>query len=69
MKFSAAVFAAMAVSVGAFTPGSSKGFAQAPSGLMIPEQLKNKDGSLWTPTNMVAGGAERAVGQDYYEGA
>mmetsp|Transcript_9673 Transcript_9673/g.20952 ORF Transcript_9673/g.20952 Transcript_9673/m.20952 type:complete len:275 (-) Transcript_9673:381-1205(-) len=70
MKFSAAIFAAMAVSsVGAFTPGSSKGFAQAPSGLMIPEQLKNKDGSLWTPTNMVAGGAERAVGQDYYEGA
>ena len=71
MKFGTAVLAVVASvatsGVQAFSP-SGKGFTQASSGLMIPEQLKNKDGSLWTP-NMVAGGAERAVGQEYYEGA
>jgi len=71
MKFCMAVIAVVASvatsGVDAFSP-SGKGFAQAPSGLMVPQQLKNKEGSLWTP-NMVAGGAERAVGQEYYEGA
>jgi len=72
MKFCTAVLAVVAsvatIRVEAFSP-SGKGFSQAPSGLMIPQQLQNKDGSLWTPPNMVAGGAERAVGQEYYEGA
>ena len=71
MKFCTAILAVVAAvatsGVEAFSP-SGKGYAQTPSGLMVPEQLKNKDGSLWTP-NMVAGGAERAVGQEYYEGA
>ena len=69
MKFCTAILAVVAsVATSRVEAFSPKGFAQAPSGLMIPEQLKNKDGSLWTP-NMVAGGAERAVGQEYYEGA
>lgn len=69
MKFCTAILAVVAsVATSGVEAFSPKGFAQAPSGLMIPEQLKNKDGSLWTP-NMVAGGAERAVGQEYYEGA
>lgn len=71
MKFCTAILAVVAAvatsGVEAFSP-SGKGYAQTPSGLMVPEQLKNNDGSLWTP-NMVAGGAERAVGQEYYEGA
>jgi hypothetical protein len=71
MKFCTAILAVAASvatsGVEAFSP-SGKGFSQTPSGLMIPQQLQNKDGSLWTP-NMVAGGAERAVGQEYYEGA
>jgi hypothetical protein len=71
MKFCTAILAVVASvatsGVNAFTP-NGKDFSQAPSGLMIPKQLQNKDGSLWTP-NMVAGGAERAVGQEYYEGA
>ena len=69
MKFCTAILAVVASVSGvqAFTP-NGKDFTQSPSGLMIPKQLQNKDGSLWTP-NMVAGGAERAVGQEYYEGA
>jgi len=71
MKFCTAILAVVASvatsGVEAFSP-NGKGFTQSPSGLMIPQQLQNKDGSLWTP-NMVAGGAERAVGQEYYEGA
>lgn len=71
MKFCTAILAVVASvatsRVNAFTP-NGKDFSQAPSGLMIPKQLQNKDGSLWTP-NMVAGGAERSVGQEYYEGA
>jgi len=71
MKFCTAILAVVgsiaSSGVDAFSP-SGKGFTQAPSGLMIPQQLQNKDGSLWTPS-MVAGGAERSVGQEYYEGA
>lgn len=71
MKFYTAILAVAASvatsGVQAFSP-NGKDFTQSPSGLMIPKQLQNKDGSLWTP-NMVAGGAERAVGQEYYEGA
>ena len=71
MKFCTAVlgvFAAAASTVSAFSP-NGKGFAPNQSGLMIPQQLQNKDGSLWTPPSMVAGGAERSMGQEYYEGA
>ena len=70
MKFCTAILAVVAAAssgVSAFSP-SAKGFVANDSGLMIPKQLQNKDGSLMTP-NMVAGGAERAVGQEYYEGA
>jgi len=67
--------AASAVSsVNAFSP---TGFAPNQSGLMIPQQLLDQKGD-WSKNvnninsmspNMVAGGAERSVGQEYYEGA
>ena len=66
--------AASAVSsVNAFSP---TGFAPNQSGLMIPQQLLDQKGD-WSKNvnninsmspNMVAGGAERSVGQEYYEG-
>lgn len=62
-----------ATSVNAFSPA---GFVPNQSGLMIPQQLLDQKGD-WSKnvnninnmaSNMVAGGAERSVGQEYYEG-
>jgi hypothetical protein len=81
MKFNVAVVGLFAVlgctDVSAFSP---RNFVSNKSGLMIPiignlkeqqQQEKEKQQSpLWRPPmKMVAGGAERAYGQEYYEGA
>ena len=79
MKFcTSAVVGFLAVassSVNAFTP--TAGFAvENKSGLMIPKQLLDQKGDWSKNVNninnmapsMVAGGAERSVGQEYYEG-
>jgi len=62
--------------VSAFSP---TGFVPNQSGLMVPQQLQQKgvgqkgqgdgEGGYIKNMNMVAGGAERAMGQEYYEGA
>jgi hypothetical protein len=78
MKFYAAVVALSAVLAGtevsAFSP---RNFISNKSGLMVPstgtsmeQQQQQQQSSLWIPPmKMVAGGAERAYGQEYYEGA
>lgn len=81
MKFGTATIvavigAAVAASMGtttqveAFSP--SKGLASTKAGILVPEQSNSNSSPLWRPpkTNidMVAGGAERAAGQEYYEG-
>ena len=68
MKFlSAAVLCLVASTAQAFSP---KAFIPRPgSGVLVPGGSDNNDGELWRPPmNMVAGGAERAYGQEYYEG-
>ena len=69
MKFlSAAILCLVAGTANAFSP---KTFVPRPgSGVLVPGGDSNKnDGELWRPPmNMVAGGAERAYGQEYYEG-
>jgi hypothetical protein len=75
MKFYAAVVALSAVLAGtevsAFSP---RNFISNKSGLMVPStgtsMEQQQQSSLWIPPmKMVAGGAERAYGQEYYEGA
>lgn len=68
MKIAAAVLCALATSVSAFSP--QKGFVSRKSGLIVPPSAQDEQSSspLVAP-NMVAGGAERAYGQEYYEGA
>ena len=62
-----------ASSADAFSPKTN--FAANKNGLIVPssESTNDKQQStgLWTPNamKMVAGGAERAYGQEYYEGA
>jgi len=69
--------AATSGGVSAFSP---TGFVPNQSGLMVPQQLQQKGGpgqqqkgeggeGYIKNMNMVAGGAERAMGQEYYEGA
>ena len=68
MKFlSAAILCLVASTAQAFSP---KAFVPRPgSGVLVPGSSENNDGELWRPPmNMVAGGAERAYGQEYYEG-
>lgn len=65
MKIVAAAFCALAVGASAFSP--HKGFVSRKSGLIVPES-EQPSSPLVTP-NMVAGGAEKAYGQEYYEGA
>jgi hypothetical protein len=79
MKFYSAVVAclfAASVSVEQASAFSPRNYAPNKSGLMVPNsnegsstQQSSKSG-LWTPNamKMVAGGAERAYGQEYYEG-
>ena len=69
MKIKAAVLCLLASGAQAFSP---KGFVPNKSGLMVPPTSSQDDSNspLWRPPmNMVAGGAERAYGQEYYEGA
>ena len=70
MKFSAAALCLLATgTASAFSP---KPFVSRNSGLMVPQSSSEDPASnsplLWRPPNMVAGGAERAYGQEYYEG-
>jgi len=62
--------AATSGKVSAFSP---TGFVPNQSGLMVPQgpgqQPKEGDAGYIKNMNMVAGGAERAMGQEYYEGA
>lgn len=79
MKFSQAVWGFVAFASGggcgvnAFSPS---GFVPNQSGLMVPQQLQQQqqkqfnNNNIASNINMVGtGGAERAVGQEYYEGA
>jgi hypothetical protein len=75
MKFRSAVAGLFAVlgctDVSAFSP---RNVVANKSGLMVPSASTLKElqqqSPLWRPPmNMVAGGAERAYGQEYYEGA
>mmetsp|Transcript_20420 Transcript_20420/g.50063 ORF Transcript_20420/g.50063 Transcript_20420/m.50063 type:complete len:83 (+) Transcript_20420:97-345(+) len=68
MKIAAAVLCALATGASAFSP--QKGFVSRKSGLIVPqdEQSASSSSPLVAP-NMVAGGAERSYGQEYYEGA
>lgn len=66
MKFQAAFMFLLASGASAFSP---KPFSTRKSGLVVPSDEKSPESSgLWTPPKMVAGGAERAYGQEYYEG-
>lgn len=62
MKIKASILCLLASGASAFSP---KGFSPNKSGVMVPDN----NSPLWRPPNMVAGGAERAYGQEYYEGA
>lgn len=66
MKIAATVLCALATGASAFSP--QKGFVSRNSGLIVPDQQDVQSSPLVAP-NMVAGGAERSYGQEYYEGA
>jgi hypothetical protein len=67
MKFTATILCLLAAGSSAFSP---KGFVASKSGLMVPSSAQDGSSSpLFTRPKMVAGGAERAAGQEYYEGA
>mmetsp|Transcript_28169 Transcript_28169/g.43400 ORF Transcript_28169/g.43400 Transcript_28169/m.43400 type:complete len:269 (-) Transcript_28169:14-820(-) len=64
MKIQGAIVCLLAAGANAFSPAVRK------SGLIVPSSAQDDAASpLWTPPNMVAGGAERSYGQEYYEGA
>lgn len=66
MKITATVLSLLAVGASAFSPN---GFVSRKSGLVVPPSAQDESNSpLWRPPNMVAGGAERSYGQEYYEG-
>ena len=65
MKFQAAALCLLAGGASAFSP---KGFVANKSGLIVPKDQEYSNTPLFTRPNMVAGGAERAYGQEYYEG-
>ena len=65
MKISAAaVLTLLASGVSAFSP---KAFVPKKSGLLVPPEV-GVDPTVASRMQMVAGGAERAYGQEYYEG-
>jgi hypothetical protein len=69
MKIQAAALCLLATGASAFSP---KAFLPNKNGLMVPPSAQddNSNSPLWRPPmNMVAGGAERSYGQEYYEGA
>lgn len=68
MKFTAGILCLLAGGSSAFSPN---GFVSHKSGLMVPTSAQDESNSplvARTPMDMVAGGAERAYGQEYYEG-
>ena len=72
MKFTAALTCLLATGAAAFSP---KSYVPNKSGLMVPptaqDGASNNNSPLWRPgmnVDMVAGGAERSYGQEYYEG-
>ena len=67
MKIAAAVLCALASGASAFTP--QKGFVSRKSVLIVPPSAQDEQSSPLVTPNMVAGGAERSYGQEYYEGA
>jgi ATP-dependent Clp protease protease subunit len=66
MKFQAAALCLLMGGTSAFSP---KAFVPNKSGLMVPQGQEDGKIPLFTRPNMVACGAERAYGQEYYEGA
>jgi hypothetical protein len=65
MKIGAAALCLLVGGASAFSP---QGFVTRKSGLIVtPSAQDDKNSALLTP-NMVAGGAERSYGQEYYEG-
>lgn len=62
MKIQGAILCLLAAGANAFSP---KGVVRK-SGLIVPQE--EGPSTLWAPPNMVAGGAERSYGQEYYEG-
>jgi hypothetical protein len=67
MKIAAAVLGLLATGASAFSP---QGFVSRKSGLVVPPSAQDDSNlPLLDPMNMVAGGAERSYGQEYYEGA
>jgi hypothetical protein len=67
MKFQASVLCLLATGAAAFSPRQS--FVTRNSGLVVPTaEDESSNSPLWRPPKMVAGGAERAHGQEYYEG-
>ena len=64
----AAAVASFGGEVAAFNPAATpKGFSTTAGGLMVPSSSSSKPITT-TNMDMVAGGAERAAGQEYYEG-
>eukprot|EP00980_Cylindrotheca_fusiformis_P014248 scaffold3768_cov94-Cylindrotheca_fusiformis.AAC.2 len=65
MKIQAAILCLLASGGSAFSP---QGFFSRKSGLVVPQPSGQQESNspILTP-NMVAGGAERAYGQEYYE--
>lgn len=65
MKFTAALTFLLAAGANAFSP---QGFVPNKSGVMVPPSAQEDSTSPLSVPNMVAGGAERSYGQEYYEG-
>jgi hypothetical protein len=65
MKIIAAALCLLAGGASAFSP---QGFVSRKSGLVVPPSAQDDSNSPLLTPNMVAGGAERSYGQEYYEG-
>ena len=73
MKFTAAAVLSILSAGGGASAFSPSGFVSSKSGLLVPTSAQDDSNSPFlvtprTPMEMVAGGAERAYGQEYYEG-
>lgn len=72
MKFYSAVVVCVLATVGSTDAFSPRNYVPNKSGLMVPSSSSTEQQQQQQsrpPMNMVAGGAERAYGQEYYEGA
>jgi len=73
MNLRLALFGLLAGSATAFTPqqkpfGLTKKSPTTNSPLLLSDNEKTKNGLWRPPMNMVAGGAEKAYGDEYYDG-